>query len=201
MKKELQFIISLGITLALTGSTFVLSQATQRQQTQFEPRAAGSNAVFLSFEFSGKNTNRVAKKGNTFSLPIVLNTQNQKVFGTDAVIKFDPQYLQVVDTDNTAPGIQIIRGTIFPKYFVNKADNDKGVIRLSGASFTGGKDAEVFSGLGTLGKITFRAVKEGETQVYFEFQKAAKDDSNVVSMKDTQQDLLERTTFAEITVQ
>ncbi len=200
MKKQTNFLLSLLITEALIGSIFFVQYAGVQKTQVTTSQASGEDAVFLAFESTGKNHKKETSVGEEFILPVFLNTQGEKAFGADAVINFDPGLLEVVDIDPKEAGVQITPGSIFPRYFSYKADNNKGEIKLSGAAFTGSESARTFSGAGILGNITFRAKKEGTARIFFDFEKAATNESNVVSSEDTNKDLLEKTGNAVVKI-
>jgi len=192
----------LGGFLALVLSLPLAVHLT-RSPGRVQTRAVEEGKVFLAFASGGGNLEKTVVRGEILVLPVILNTAGNDVFAVDAVIRFDPQFLEVLDLDPELPGVQVTPGVIFPRYFALGADNEKGEVRLSGSSFSG-RVADVgqsFSGAGILGSISFRAKNRGTTKVYFDFQEGRTVDSNVVGGPDQERDLLETVGSANLRIQ
>lgn len=200
MKKKTQLLLSLLITEILVSSTFLIQHFGVQKKQVRTSQANEEEKVFLAFESTGKNVEKDISIGDEFVLPVFINTQGEKAFGVDALITFDPSLLKVIDIDPEKAGVQVTIGNIFPRFFSQEADNNKGIVKISGAAFTGTGETKPFSGTGILGNITFRTKKAGTARVHFKYKNKATDDSNVVSATDTSKDLLEKTGSATIKI-
>ena len=201
MKHQTKILLSILCIEILISSIFLIRWGVQRPK-KIISRAGGEQEVFLAFTSDGGDFKKKVSLGETFTIPVILNTAGKEVFAADAVIKFDPQFLKVLDLDQEKPGIQVAEGELFPRYFALRADNEKGEIHLSGSTFSG-RRADIgksFSGAGILGSISFRAKTTGETKIYFDFQRGKTTDSNVVDNQNKKRDLLEKAGTATIQI-
>lgn len=115
------------------------------------------------------------ERGSTLEINVILDSKENLVTGVDAILRYDPVSLEVIDANPTAEGTQVAPGKIFSEYLGNKVDPSKGRITISGLA----KIDQPFSGRGILAKVTFLTKATGTTKVFFEFQPAATNDSNV----------------------
>lgn len=128
------------------------------------------------------------KLNSSFWVDIVLDTGGNQVAGTDAVLRYDPTRLEVVDARTELSGIQISPGSVFSEYPANIAEPQTGRISLSGLSPIN----TPFVGRGVMGRVLFKGKALGKTQVFFEYQPAVTSDSNVAST--TSKDILDKAT-------
>jgi hypothetical protein len=113
---------------------------------------------------------------NTFAVNIFINTGLQKIYGADVNgLKFNPAFLQVVDSDSTKAGVQISAGTLMLTTVVNEVDNTAGLIKFSQIS----TPSSTFIGSGNLATITFKAVSAGVSNVVFDFTSGDGKDANM----------------------
>ena len=134
------------------------------------------------------------KRGEEFEVGIVLDTKENFVSGADVILRFDPRFLKVVDSDPKKEGVQITPGKIFSQYLGNRVDLAKGRITISGICDT----KKFFSGRGLVAKIKFLPLSLGKTKVFFEFQPARTADSNVAGT--SAKDILDRTAGGEYSI-
>ena len=106
-----------------------------------------------------------------FTVLIMLSTGQKPIIGADAILKYDPQKLAV---------LEILPGDIFGVYPQEKIADGK--ILISGIL----QSKEGFSGQGVLAKTKLRGKMSGETRLSFEFTPGRTDDSNLTAAgKDT----------------
>ena len=130
---------------------------TSTASTAAEPEYSASLGLSSSEE--------TAAVGGALEVGIILSTGEAKIDGADAVLRYNPQMLRFAALE---------RGELFEEYVQEEVDETEGCIRLSGLTL----DAQPKNG--TLGRITFEALKKGTTTVFFEFTPGAtKGDSNV----------------------
>lgn len=130
-------------------------------------------------------------QGAPVEISIVLDSRGNLVLGADVVLRFDPNFWEVIDGDPKTEGVQIIPGTIFSSYLGNKVDLAQGRITFSGlAEFD-----QQFSGRGIVAKIQLMPKKKGTTKIFFEYQPKATNDSNVAGIG--AEDLLDKAVGGE----
>lgn len=133
------------------------------------PEAAFAASATLSLSPSTATFNT----GCTYSIDIMLNTDNQDTDGTDAVIKYDQTRI-----GPTASPVTV--GTLYPDYPAKDFQN--GVISISGLESPGA----VYNSKGTTAKFATinisipQSAPVGATQLTFDFTKGSTTDSNVV---------------------
>ena len=119
--------------------------------------------------------------GDTFIIDIVINTDNNFIDGVDIrYLSYDPQILEVQDSDSNMPGVQIETGSLMPLTVANSVDVKKGAIIFS-QIVSGGSKFQNISGQ-TLARIHFIAKKSGTSDLHFDFtpQEATRD-ANITS--------------------
>lgn len=169
MRKNLRLIILLVILVLLLGMFYFLSST----------KVIKPSAQVLSPSLSLSPASSSATVNANFDVAIVVNTQGQATNLTDAIITYDPTALQVQDFDSATTGIQVKAGTIYDYTAANIVDATNGKITLTRATNPGGTNR--FTGTGTLGTITFKALKAATTPVNIVFSGVnATTDSNII---------------------
>jgi hypothetical protein len=90
-----------------------------------------------------------------------------ELYGAQLRIRFDPEVLEVIDTDPSQSGVQIEPGPMLSPDFVvqNLADNEAGTIDYALTQLPPSKPS---SGDGVIARITFRAKKAAVSQIQFD---------------------------------
>lgn len=114
-------------------------------------------------------------QGVLVEIGVVLDSRGSPVLGVDAILRFDPNFWEIIDGDPEAKGVQIVPGTIFSRHLGNKVNLSQGRITFSGLA----EIDQPFFGRGILAKIQLVSKKKGTTKIFFEHQSGATDDSNV----------------------
>jgi PKD repeat protein len=124
--------------------------------------------------------------GDVFTVSIHLDTTTD-TYGADAILHYDPAYLEVQDADATQPDTQITCSSdVYAVCQLNRVDPTSGTIRLSSYSQPGTQA----HGGGLLGIATFKALAPvRETTVAFDFFPGKTSDSNVVRAETLKDDL------------
>jgi len=91
--------------------------------------------------------------GDTFDVAVVLNTNGTETDATDALLRYDPGVLEVVDMDPDIAGIQVTMGNLYPAVSENIADPTVGIVRMGARNSNG-----TFNGTGTFATVRFRAL-------------------------------------------
>ena len=109
------------------------------------------------------------KQGDEFELSMKIDAASNAVSGADAVLEYNPTYLEVVSIDN---------GNFFPlfgKHF--EINNQK--IYITGF-FTEKNQTKV--GEGQFAKLTFKAVQNGVTSLKFDCTQKSLSDTNIINL-------------------
>lgn len=108
------------------------------------------------------------KPGETFRVNIYFQSGGKNVYGADAVLNYDPNFLSVNE---------IIPGGVFKEYPSQKIDQNSGTVKVTGFELIPYQDAvnkpPFFS-------ISFTAGKAGETSLTLIFQKERTNLSTIV---------------------
>lgn len=137
------------------------------------------------------------KIGQQFIVKVNVDTNNRTVNGVDAVIDYDPEFLEVVDQDDQTPGVQAKAGDLFDKLLVNDVNPVDGMINLTASIIS--PDAKPVSGKGTLASITFVPKQEGATRLVTVFDYTKTNTSNVMEAK-TSKNILTNVSDATIKI-
>jgi hypothetical protein len=112
--------------------------------------------------------------GENFTVDIMLDTKGQETTTTKAVIKFDPDTIEVTEAQH---------GDLYCQYPEDEytVDNQEGWIVLTGFCldpyYSTASEAELF------GRFTFQPIKEGETELKFITENSSQEDKTLA--KDT----------------
>jgi peptidoglycan hydrolase-like protein with peptidoglycan-binding domain len=151
-----KMIVSLSVLLA---SFFVVSHASAATFS-VSPASASYNV------------------GEVFTVEVKLDTGGASIDGVDVrYIRFNPNVLQVIDSNSSVEGIQVTPGTLMSFTPTNTVDNTQGIITFSQIVPGGQK----YAGTGTLMSITFKALSTGSATVSFDASSGNTTDSNIAS--------------------
>lgn len=165
------FFIALAVALLLTG--WLLWQSWQ---TQLISRTIPAIPTQAQATLSLEPREATVKVGQTFGVGIRVEVKNGEATGVEAILAYDPEYLEVLDGDKEEIGIQAVEIGFFDEYLGNKVDSEEGKITVSGINMSGERFSQ-----GTIGTILFKAKKQGETEVEFIFAPGEKDESDVAA--------------------
>lgn len=112
-------------------------------------------------------TELTAKQGDEFDLLMRIDTAGQSVSGADAVLEYNPEYLEVSTIEN---------GNFFALFGKHYEINNQ-KIYLTGF-FT--EKNQVKSGNGPFAQLTFKAVKNGATSIKFVCAEKSLSDTNII---------------------
>lgn len=131
------------------------------------------------------------EQGALVELKIVLDGRSNLLRGADVVLRFDPNFWEILDGDLETEGIQIVPGTIFPRHLGNKVNVSQGKITFSGLA----EVDQPVSGRGILASFDLVPKKKGTTKIFFDYQLGATNDSNVAGLGT--EDLLDKAVGGE----
>lgn len=129
--------------------------------------SAGSNIARISLSADKLSY----KMDELINIQVIVNTGIRRIIGTDLIVRFDPQILEVNKDGLT-------KGRIFDEYPQIIADNDKGLISISGVSSLGNS----FKGSGQFATLNFKAKASGKTMLAVDFKKNSTALSNLVEL-------------------
>lgn len=141
-----------------------------------KPEISSQNKVSLPVVLALSPPQGNFSVGNSTKIAVILDTGEKKVIGADAIIKYDPEKIEI---------IELKPGTIFDHYPFTKINAGK--VFISAIN----DNDHLFSGQGILTHLTIVPKKPGEAKLRFEFRPAETTDSNVAA-ENNQQDVLEQ---------
>lgn len=131
---------------------------------------------------------REIAQGDEFLVNVILDTSEFQADGVDVVLNYNPQYLEFKKIDYSDSVF-----STFPPYSVIKGG---GRISFSALSPAG----QTFQGKGKVAAISFQALKQGESEIYFDFQPDSAFDSNV-ALHGKGKDILEKVDNLKILIE
>lgn len=187
------YIASFLVVAAIAGGVAIVGTSNRAQQgvTTYADVPVGSARLTMS------PAQKSVKVGDQFTMDILLSTGTDTTVGTDIVLHYDPDLLEVVDADTAAAGIQIAPGTLFDFTPQNEVVLATGAINFSASQQpTSNMVSATESKLAT---ISFKAKAAGQANVRFDFTPGDLSDSNVIKPSDGR-DLLNVVQDATVTV-
>lgn len=110
--------------------------------------------------------------GDIVPIDVLLDTKGVSVSQVDFKLKYDPEYLQVQDSDSVRPGLQIKDGDLFEVLLsTSPVDANNGVIQYSKIALTDSKYYQTSTQPGKVATINFKAIKSGDTTIKFDTAK------------------------------
>jgi len=109
----------------------------------------------------------------TFLAAVLVDTGSRKTVGVDAVLKYDPEFLEIVEEDGKFIDFSESDFDMFPG---GRFNSETGEVRFSALI---GPEETPLSGLGKVGTIKFKTLKKGETSLSFVHNLKTAGDSNV----------------------
>lgn len=110
------------------------------------------------------------KVGETTKVRIYISSTAENISSFTVNITFDPEYLKVIDADETATGTQVDYLDSTFKVQTNNVNNTTGIINIQGKANTASAITR------TVAEIEFTAVKSGNTEI-----EVIADNSNIVN--------------------
>lgn len=123
-----------------------------------------------------------------FTSSISVDLAGREVNGMDAIIKYDPQLLEVLESAS---------GDLFENLLVNEIDTENGTISITASRLS--KDSPPISVNGILSVITFQALQPGITTVDIVFDPQTTSTSNVTEAG-TSDNILTTVHNAQVTI-
>jgi len=188
LKENINFLTAVLALIILVEATFITSLFLPERFEPIKKKVTSSltkKPVVASLTLTKGATSY--KVGDSFEVGVTLDTQGNKTVGTDLVISYDKDKLEVVDAEAAKEGIQIKGGSLYDTVATNKAIKKEGKIYFAAIASPGKPE---FSGKGVLATIKFKAVKAGEALVQADHKIGSTIDSNVVTA--AQKDILTR---------
>jgi hypothetical protein len=157
IKRYCFFVLTLGAIFFLAGG-----QSTQAASFSVSP-SSGSYEV-----------------GNSFTVQILINTENEDTHGAAVRhLNYNPALLSVVDVQSSAAGVQISSGDLYPRTQVNNVDTTAGQIEFvqltdTDGVYNSGNESKLFA------TVIFNVLAAGTANVTFDHELNNTHDSNIV---------------------
>lgn len=107
--------------------------------------------------------------GAEFRVTVVMDTGGEKSAGTDVIMRFDPNKLELLD---------IVPAQAYSTYIGKTINNADGQAAISGIIQPG----ESVSGSHIFAALIFKAEKEGKADISFDVTPGGRNDSNIASL-------------------
>ncbi|MBI4067763.1 hypothetical protein HY407_05250 [Candidatus Gottesmanbacteria bacterium] len=143
----LAFTFLLGFLLPVIVSRTAFSPTSSLEQTSPSPTPIPATVKLHSSKSQ-------FKVGESFSLDIILNSNNQPVEAADFVLNYDPIYLKAT---------QIVTGNYFGQFPTKKIDKD--FIKISAVAAYKGNKIIIPQGEGVVATLTFVPLKKTTTTI------------------------------------
>ncbi len=138
--------------------------------------------------------------GETFSVQVLLDTKSVEVSQVDFELKYDPDALEVQDSDRDRAGIQIKDGDLFEVLLsTTPVDTRSGTIEYSKIALSEGKYYKTAGEPGKVATIDFKTLKAGPMTLRFQTSDTPPVPTKVYRAIDEEQ-ILGEVTNAEFTV-
>jgi len=184
MIKKLTYLLIFLIIAEVIVGIYYLKREPKEQLTGGVPTQKVPGPKF----FFSPNTGNF-KVNQTVEVKVYLDTKGKTLTGADSVIKYNPEVLEIVSDP--------IPGKIFPVYPVLKVKEDKGKIDITGTMTD--PNQSPFTGTGEFATIVIRPLKEGKTNLIFDYTPGETNDSNLAE-KETGNDVLTEVVNAEFNI-
>lgn len=116
------------------------------------------------------------KVGEELMVDILVDTGGKPTDGSDVILNFDPKTLAVQFSSVSGKLSPVLPGMVYGSFPINTLDSTGSKIVISGISSVGA----TFSGQGSLGSVTFKAIAPGSTTVAVDFILGSTVDSNII---------------------
>lgn len=187
-------IASIVVGVAVIAAAIVTSQTNTKNKTIIlADKPVGSAHLSITPPQSD------LKVGETVNLDLILSTGgNDATSGVDAIIHYDQGVLEVVDSDPSVEGIQIVDGKLLSFVPANSVTLGNGLIEFSAVMQP--TEQPVKANSAKLATITFKAKATGTGTISYNYSAGSLSDTNVIKSGAQPLDLLSRVSGAEITV-
>lgn len=197
--KKIWIIAALVIILLIGGGIFLSNklkvQSTTQTSTEDQPITGGELSLTSNItDYEGDPQSFAYNVGDTVSVTVKVDTAGFPTLGTDVVIKYDPNVLEL------GSEASLVSGNAYPEYPSKNFDQKNGIIAISGISALSGKE---FSGLADFVTINFKAKAAGTTNINFDFTPGGTADSNIIKLgveNDPSVDILSKVSNLSVTI-
>lgn len=167
--KKIWIIAALVIILLIGGGVFF----SNGQKSQSTTETSSEDQQIIGGELSLTSNTTDYKVGDTVPVTVKVDTAGFPTLGTDVVIKYDPNLLEL------GSKASLVSGNAYPEYPASNFDQKNGIIVISGISALNGKE---FSGLADFVTINFKAKAAGTANINFDFTPGGTADSNIIKL-------------------
>lgn len=144
-----------------------------------------------------KSSTQNVKVGDQVTVDVLLTTGQGETTGVDLAMHFDPNLLEVVDTDAATAGVQVSPTKVFDFAPANEVTQGTGDISLSLSQQPVSKAVSATDE--KIASITFKAKAAGKSDIIFNYTPGSLSDTNVIKTGDGR-DLLSNIENTTITI-
>lgn len=183
-------LIVLGVAVVgelIFGAVTLFSPATVRNLNIMQPDMNEIGGA----KFSLVPDKASYKKGETVNVDVKVFTGGYTTASVDLVLKYDPLFLKPVGENF------VTAGQIYQEFLPVQVDNQEGLIGMSGIMTEEGRG---FSGVGSFAKISFIALKDGQTEVTVDYEANSTTDYSNMVLQGTMQDVLSGVDVARVII-
>jgi hypothetical protein len=128
------------------------------------------------------------KVDSTVEAVVSIDTSGKKAFGSDAILKYDPRFLEVVEGS-------LKPSDLFDSY-PRLETKEKGTIKVTAF----GGDKATLNEFKPVFRVTFKAISPGKTKIGFDYMKKGETSGTTVVEKDTSVNILGKVNEAVLEV-
>lgn len=140
--------------------------------------------------------------GAIIPVDVLLDTKGVSVSQVDFKLKYDPEYLEVQDSDSTRTGLQIKDGDLFEVLLSTApVDTAKGIVQYSKIALSDNKYYQTSGQPGKVATINFKALKEGDTSLKFDTTKVGATEPTKVYRSSDEVQVLDEVTNGDYEIQ
>jgi len=194
MKNDMKKIIIVLFTLSLLLVGIIYLRNRGKQQLN---NLSGQKELIQPKEVTEENPNSMSlvspgrpKIGSAFSVDVNFTTDNANIFGADAVLLYDPEYLE-------ADKNSLEKGDFFIEYPRMTVDEKNGIIKVT--AYNSGASTPLNAPLNFF-KVNFTAVKAGATEVNFDYLPGATNTTTLVE-SETSRNILGSVNNLKLTIE
>lgn len=165
--------ILFAVVLVLGGGGWLMVNRQQLSSLQTDSQTPSEIQPLSGGELSLTSEKTDYKVGDTVPVTVKVYTGGFPTLGTDVVVKYDPNILEL------GSATSLVSGDAYPEYPSKNFDQKTGMVTISGISALNGKE---FSGLADFATINFKAKATGTANISFDFAPGGTADSNIIKL-------------------
>jgi hypothetical protein len=193
MENKVSLLVAIGIVFIVILGMMVIRQAVIMRSkpssnlTTTVPSAIAPPTVQPRAEMWIDPPEMQIAQGGTITVRVMIDAHNTIINGTDAIVNYDQDYLEVVSIDKpNEPNNEF-------SLFSRQSDGQLQITRTKQSV------SDVPTAQLTIAEVTFRTVKTGTTAVRFDYQKGATNKSTIIEQR-SNKNILDKVTGVKIEI-